>query len=45
VSIGTEDFRLSANSDAGTNLGAPYNTDMLGNPRTTWSRGALEYQP
>lgn len=45
VNIATEDFRLSANSDAGTNLGAPYNVDMLGNTRTTWSRGAYEYQP
>lgn len=37
------DFRLEANTTAGTNLGAPYDVDMFGNTRTTWTRGALEY--
>lgn len=39
------DYRLATNTNAGVDLGAPYNTDMKGNTRTTWSRGALEYQP
>lgn len=38
------DFSLTANTTAGEDLGATYNTDMLGNTRTTWTRGALEYQ-
>jgi hypothetical protein len=38
-----DDFRLAYNTTAGANLGATYETDMLGNTRTTWSRGALEY--
>lgn len=41
----SDDWRLATNTTAGTNLGAPWNVDMLGNTRTTWSRGAYEYQP
>ena len=37
------DFTLKANTPAGVNLGSPYNVDFLGNTRTTWTRGALEY--
>lgn len=37
------DFRLLSNTAAGANLGAPYNVDMLGNTRTTWTRGAIEF--
>jgi hypothetical protein len=37
------DFRLTANTSAGSNLGAPYGVDMYGNTRTTWTRGAVEY--
>lgn len=37
-------FGLTENSDAGTDLGSPYNVDLLGNTRTTWTRGAFEYQ-
>jgi hypothetical protein len=37
------DFSLTANTTAGTDLGAPFNVDMLGNTRTTWTRGAIEY--
>jgi hypothetical protein len=44
VSWATGDFRLNANTTAGADLGAPYNVDMLGNTRTTWTRGALEFQ-
>jgi len=36
-------FNLKSNTVAGTNIGAPYNTDPIGNPRTTWTRGAYEY--
>jgi len=41
--IGT-DFSLTANLQPGTDLGSPYNVDMLGNSRTTWTRGALEFE-
>jgi hypothetical protein len=37
------DFTLKTNSVAGTNLGSSYNVDMLGHTRTTWTRGALEF--
>lgn len=37
------DFNLTANTTAGTDLGSPYNVDMYGNTRTTWTRGAIEY--
>ncbi|HOX56472.1 MAG TPA: hypothetical protein PLC99_06240 [Verrucomicrobiota bacterium] len=37
------DYRLKANTPAGTSLASPYNVDALGNARTTWTRGAFEY--
>jgi hypothetical protein len=37
------DFRLTANTASGLSLSAPFNVDMLGNTRTTWTRGALEF--
>lgn len=37
------DFMLATNTTAGINLGSPYNVDLLGNTRTTWSRGAYEF--
>jgi hypothetical protein len=37
-------YTLTSNTTAGTDLGAPYNVDMLGNTRTTWTRGALEFE-
>lgn len=37
------DFSLTSNTEAGVDLGSPYDTDMFGNTRTTWSRGALEF--
>jgi hypothetical protein len=40
----TGDFELISNTVAGENLGAPYNIDKDGNVRTTWTRGAYEYQ-
>ena len=39
------DFHLTSNTPGGEDLGAPYNLDMDGNPRTTWTRGAYEYHP
>ena len=36
-------YTLKTNTPAGTPLGAGYAQDALGNPRTTWSRGAYEY--
>lgn len=38
------DFTPSTNTAAGENLGAPYNVDMYGNTRTTWTRGAIEFK-
>ena len=37
------DFRVTANTTAGTNLGSPYDVDMCGVTRTTWTRGAFEF--
>lgn len=37
------DFTPVANTTAGTNLGAPYNYDMLGVLRSSWTRGAYEF--
>lgn len=37
------DFRLLSNTVSGTPLPAPYNVDMFGNTRTTWTRGAIEF--
>lgn len=34
---------LTSGSDS--SLSSPYNVDMLGNTRTTFSRGAYEYVP
>jgi hypothetical protein len=36
-------YSLVTNTPAGVALGAEYNTDALGNTRTTWSRGAFEF--
>lgn len=43
VDVGT-DFELTANLQPGTDLGSPYNLDMLGSVRSTWTRGALEFE-
>jgi hypothetical protein len=43
VSESTGDFHLTANTQGGESLGAPYNVDVDGNVRTTWTRGAYEY--
>lgn len=37
------DYRLLANTQPGTSLGAPYNQDALGRTRTTLTRGAFEF--
>lgn len=37
------DFTLSANTPPGVKLGAPYDVDPLGKPRTTATRGAYEF--
>jgi hypothetical protein len=39
------DFHLTANTPGGQDVGAPYDVDGDGNPRTTWTRGAYEYRP
>ncbi len=36
-------FTLKSNTPAGSNVGAPYNVDPNGVPRTTWTRGAYEF--
>jgi hypothetical protein len=40
---GAGDFHLTSNTVAGVDLGAPYDVDKDGNPRTTWTRGAYEH--
>lgn len=37
------DFSLLSNTTAGLDLGSPFNEDMYGNVRTTWTRGAIEF--
>jgi hypothetical protein len=37
------DFSLVGNTTAGVDLGATFNSDMYGNARTTWTRGAVEF--
>jgi hypothetical protein len=44
VNAGAGDFHLTANTPGGQNVGAPYDVDKDGNPRTTWTRGAYEYR-
>lgn len=44
VNVDAGNFALKNNTQPGYNLGPPYNVDMLGNVRSTWSMGALEYQ-
>ena len=36
-------FNLKVNTTPGVALPSPYNVDMFGNTRTTWTRGAIEY--
>jgi hypothetical protein len=43
VNYTNQDFRLTRNTSPGLNLGSPYNVDADGNARTTWSRGAYEF--
>ena len=42
MNYATGDFRLATDTTAGATLASPYDVDMLGNTRTTWSRGALQ---
>lgn len=37
------DFSLASNTTAGEDLGSPFNVDMFGNVRATWTRGAIEF--
>ena len=43
VSLAANNVQLAYNTAPGVALPAPYNVDALGNVRTTWSRGAFEY--
>lgn len=36
-------YRLATGTAAGANLGSPYNIDFDGKTRTTWDRGAFEF--
>jgi hypothetical protein len=36
-------YHLTGHTNAGLNLGSPYNTGYDGNARTTWDRGAYEF--
>jgi hypothetical protein len=38
----TQDYKLKTNTTAGMVLPAEYGYDAIGNPRTTWTRGAFE---
>lgn len=42
VNYAGDNFRLASSTNAGTNLGSPYDTDMDGVTRSTWDRGAFE---
>ena len=42
VHLAQEDFRLSGNTTAGFNTGSPFDVDMHGSNRLTWTRGAFE---
>jgi hypothetical protein len=39
-----QDYRLKTNTLSGAVLPAEYGFDALGNPRTTWTRGAFEFR-
>jgi hypothetical protein len=43
VDIANGNYALKAATNAGISLGSPYNVDMMGNTRSQWTRGALEY--
>jgi hypothetical protein len=43
VNTSAGDFHLTSNTVAGQSLGAPYDVDKDGKPRTSWTRGAYEY--
>lgn len=42
TNYGGNDFTLASHTNAGVNLGAPYNVDLRGVTRSTWDRGAYE---
>lgn len=39
----SDNFTMDRNTAAGEDLGVLYSVDMLGNTRTTWTRGAVEF--
>ena len=43
TNLSTFDFSLTSNTTAGTTLSSPYDVDMFGNTRSTWTRGAVEF--
>ena len=43
VNLAGNNYALSADTNPGTNLGAPYNVDMFGTTRSTWTRGAIQF--
>lgn len=44
VDLANLDYRLKTNTVAGKTLANTYQVDALGNPRTSWSRGAFEFK-
>lgn len=44
TSLATRDYTLTENTTAGLELSSPYNSDPAGSTRTTWTRGAYEFQ-
>lgn len=43
INMAGNNLQLRSNTVAGASLGAPYDTDALGNTRSTWTRGAFEF--
>jgi hypothetical protein len=43
VNLSGKNFHLTQHTNAGLNLGSPFNIDYDGNTRANWDRGAYEY--
>lgn len=43
TAFASRDFSLTANTTAGVALSSPYDVDMFGNTRSSWTRGAIEF--
>jgi hypothetical protein len=43
INYSSGNYRLRINTNSGTDLGSPYNTDPDGRTRSTWTRGTYEF--